>query len=92
MKSLKRGKSILKPEITNISEHGFWIFFKDKEYFLPFEQFPWFKNTTVQQISDVELWHNEHLYWPRAICVVWNCLWFMVVTKTSNCIYPAVLL
>ena len=27
-----------------------------------------------------------------AICVVWNCLWFMVVTKTSNCIYPAVLL
>ena len=28
----------------------------------------------------------------RAICVVWNCLWFRVVTKTSNCIYPAVLL
>ena len=64
MKSLKRGKSILRPEITNISEHGFWIFFEDKEYFLPFEQFPWFKNATVQQISDVELWHNEHLYWP----------------------------
>ena len=32
----------------------------------------------------------EMLY--RAICVVWNCLWFRVVTKTSNCIYPAVLL
>ncbi len=64
MKSSKRGKSILKPEITNISEHGFWLFFKSKEYFLPFESFPWFKNATVQQISDVQLLHTTHLYWP----------------------------
>ena len=64
MKSLNRGKSTLKPEITNISEHGFWIFLKAKEYFLPFEQFPWFKNANVQQISEVQLWHDSHLYWP----------------------------
>ena len=64
MKSSKRGKNILKPEITNISEHGLWIFFADKEYFLPFKQFPWFKNATVQQISDIQLLHHEHLYWP----------------------------
>jgi hypothetical protein len=64
MKSLKPGKSTLKPEITNISEHGFWILFKGREYFLPFEQFPWFKNATVQQISEVQLWHNKYLYWP----------------------------
>ncbi len=35
-----------------------------------------------------ELWVEMN----RAICVVWNCLWFRVVTKTSNCIYPVVLL
>lgn len=27
-------------EVTNISEHGFWLFIDDKEYFLPFKQFP----------------------------------------------------
>jgi hypothetical protein len=31
---------------------------------LPFEQFPWFKNATVRQISDIQLLHGEHLYWP----------------------------
>jgi len=64
VKSSKRGKSISKPDISNISQHGFWLFFQGKEYFLPFEQFPWFKNATVRQISNVQLLHHEHLYWP----------------------------
>ena len=64
MKSSKRGVATSKPEITNISEHGFWMFFGDKEYFLPFEKFPWFRNATVRQISDIQLLHNTHLYWP----------------------------
>lgn len=64
MKSSKRGKNTLRPEITNVSEHGFWIFFKGREYFLAFEQFPWFRNATVRQISDIQLLHHEHLYWP----------------------------
>jgi len=54
-----------RPEITNISEHGFWIFIRDSEYFLPFEKFPWFKNAKISQISNVELWHQNHLYWPE---------------------------
>jgi hypothetical protein len=54
----------MNPEITNISEHGFWIFFNGKEYFLAFEHFPWFRNATVRQISDIQLLHHEHLYWP----------------------------
>ena len=64
MKSLKRGKSTLKPEITNISQHGFWIFLKGKEYFLPFDKFPWFKKTAVGDLTKVELLHKTHLYWP----------------------------
>jgi hypothetical protein len=64
VKSPKHGKNTLKPEITNISEHGFWIFFKGREYFLAYEQFPWFKNATVKQISDIQLLHKGHLYWP----------------------------
>jgi hypothetical protein len=64
VKSSKRGKLTSKPEITNISKHGFWIFLNDKEYFLPFEQFPWFKNASIRQISDIRLLHKTHLYWP----------------------------
>jgi len=54
----------MSPEVTNISEHGFWIFFKGREYFLAFEHFPWFRNATVRQISDIQLLHHGHLYWP----------------------------
>ena len=64
MKSLKRGKNISKPEITNISEHGFWIFMSGKEYFLDFEHFPWFRTANINQIINVELWHGKHLHWP----------------------------
>ena len=64
MKSLERGKNTSKPEITNLSAHGFWIFLSSKEYFLPFEQFPWFKEATVSQIINVRLLHKTHLYWP----------------------------
>jgi hypothetical protein len=39
MKSLKSGKNISRPEIANISEHGFWILLDKKEYFLPFAKY-----------------------------------------------------
>ena len=64
MKSLKRGKNISKPEIANISEHGFWLLINGTEYFLPFKKFPWFKDAKTSQIRNVELLHKTHLYWP----------------------------
>lgn len=64
MKSLKRGKSISRPEITNISQHGFWILLNGNEYFLGFAQFPWFKEARISELSNVQLWHDSHLYWP----------------------------
>ena len=65
MKSLKHGKNIFRPEITNISQHGFWILLEQKEYFLSFEQFPWFKNANINQITNLQLLHKTHLYWPQ---------------------------
>lgn len=65
MKSLKYGKSTSKPEITNISQHGFWILIKGKEYFLPFGKFPWFKKAGIADLTKVELLHKTHLYWPK---------------------------
>ena len=64
MKSLKNGKNILRAEITNISAHGFWIFLSGKEYFLPFEQYPWFKDAKISAITNLKILHGHHLYWP----------------------------
>ncbi|MCG2661363.1 MAG: DUF2442 domain-containing protein, partial [Kiritimatiellae bacterium] len=43
---------------------GFWLLVEDREYFLPYEDFPWFRNATLDQILDVHLLHGDHLHWP----------------------------
>lgn len=65
MKSVKRGKGILRAEITNISEHGFWVFLGGSEYFLPFEKFGWFKEAKISEITDLEVLHGRLLHWPK---------------------------
>lgn len=63
-KSETPGTSTSEIEVTNVSEHGFWILMQDRERFLPFSDFPWFKQATIAQIVDVELPSPGHLYWP----------------------------
>ena len=48
MKSGPLGKSTSEAEVTNISRHGLWLLVHDEELFLPFEEFPWFKDASVQ--------------------------------------------
>ncbi|MFH1371226.1 MAG: DUF2442 domain-containing protein [Planctomycetota bacterium] len=64
MKSKVRGKSTSQVEVSNIDVHGFWLYVEDKEYFLPFEEYPWFKNAKVKEILNVHLLYGCHLYWP----------------------------
>ena len=64
MTSAALGKSTSPVEVTNISQHGFWLLLNDKEFFLPFTEFPWFKEATVGNIVHVELPSSSHLYWP----------------------------
>ena len=52
-------------EITNISKHGFWLLIADEELFLSFNDFPWFKAATIEQISHAERPSENHLYWPE---------------------------
>ena len=63
MKSRKLGRGTLDAEIQNISPLGIWILVNGHEYFLTYEEFPWFKNASVSEIYNVELVHNHHLYW-----------------------------
>ena len=51
-------------EVTNISAHGFWIFVGERELFLPYEEFPWFKDAPISAILHVELPSPHHLRWP----------------------------
>ncbi len=64
MKSLPRGKGISGVEIEGISKNGIWIFITEREYFLPFSEYPWFKNGKLSEIYNVSLLHGTHLYWP----------------------------
>jgi len=55
----------LETEVTNISNHGLWILAGDKELFLSYEQFPWFKDKTINDITKVESFGEGHLYWEN---------------------------
>ncbi|MHB1336215.1 MAG: DUF2442 domain-containing protein [Candidatus Humimicrobiaceae bacterium] len=62
MKSLKNGKNIL-ISVENITPFGIWVFVKGKEYFLSYEDYPYFKEQTLSSIQNVQLLHGYHLYW-----------------------------
>ena len=64
MKSKTLGGSTSRVEVLNIDAHGLWLYAQGKEYFLPYDEFPWFKNATVADILNVELQHEFHLHWP----------------------------
>lgn len=64
MKSAKHGKSTSLVEVTNVSKHGFWLLVGDKERFVAFEQFPWFRDAPIGHLLNVELPGPHHLYWP----------------------------
>src|SRR6478735_4920920 len=64
MKSAAPGRSTSPVEITNVSIHGFWILIGDQELFAPFQEFPWFRDASIGEITRVELPSPHHLYWP----------------------------
>ena len=64
MKSDAGGKITLEAEVTQIDKHGIWVLIGEKESFLPFENFPRFRDASVGTIHNVELLDNNHLYWP----------------------------
>ena len=64
MTSAALGASTSQVEVTNISGHGFWLLLAEEELFLPFSEFPWFRDAAVGQILQVEQPSSNHLYWP----------------------------
>ena len=64
MNSQALGKSISEVAVTNISNHSIWLLAGEKELFMSYEDFPWFKNVTVGKILNVEEPTPGHFYWP----------------------------
>ena len=59
------GDNILTVEVTNISSNGLWMLIDDSEKFLSFEDFPWFRYASVDEILSVERLAPHHLYWEK---------------------------
>lgn len=51
-------------EVTNVSMHGFWLLMGDRERYLSFDDFPWFRSATIDDLGKVELASPGHLRWP----------------------------
>jgi hypothetical protein len=50
--------------VTHISKHGLWILLNEEELFLPFADFPWFRDVAVSKVLHVAPPSDNHLYWP----------------------------
>jgi hypothetical protein len=62
---MKRGAGTFQVEVSGISPHGVWLYLGDREVFLSFEAFPWFREATVAAVMDVKRPHPHHLHWPQ---------------------------
>jgi hypothetical protein len=56
--------SVIEAEVTNITAHGFWLWLRDRELFVPFAEFPWFADAPIRKLLNVEWPSPDHLYWP----------------------------
>lgn len=65
MSLLSHGTKTFPAEVTHISTFGIWLLSEDKELFLSYNEFPWFKNQTVEAILQVEEPRPRHYYWPK---------------------------
>lgn len=64
MTSVAPGSIISAAEVTHVSRDGFWILLQNEELFVPFVEFPWFRDASIGQLMNVEWPQSNHLYWP----------------------------
>jgi hypothetical protein len=64
MSSNPPGIAILDSEVTNIGSAGFWLLADDKEYFVPFADYPVFQTATIEQIFFVRRMGTGQFHWP----------------------------
>ena len=63
MRLAERGTNTSRVEVLNVSPHGIWLYVRGKEHFLPYKEFPWFKDARLSEIHRVKLIQGRHLHW-----------------------------
>jgi hypothetical protein len=63
MKSQQVGTTTSEVEL-NITQRGIWLYVLDHEYFLSYDDYPFFKDAKIKEIYQIELIHQTHLHWP----------------------------
>lgn len=58
------GTNISGIEISLASNKGFWLLLDHEELYVPFSEFPWFKQSTIEALTTVEKSSTDHHYWP----------------------------
>jgi hypothetical protein len=60
----QHGKNTSHNEVTNIGPLGFWVLIDGAEYFIPFEEYPVFKDASIKQIFNIVRLYPSQLHWP----------------------------
>ena len=89
MRSAQRGRRTSVVEVTNVSPHGLWLLLGERELFLSFAKFPWFRDAPIAKLVRVELPSPDQLYWPGldvdlAVESIEHPERFPLVSKTSS--------
>jgi len=64
MSSLKPGTNTSQIAVTDISPDGIWLLVSGEEHFLTYDNYPWFKKGTVEQILNVIEEQPGSYHWP----------------------------
>jgi len=54
-----------KVAVTTISKHGIWLLSSTKELFIPFNEYPRFRDASVANIFHIEQPTPNRLHWPH---------------------------
>ena len=64
MQSGRHGAITSAPEVTHVSSRGLWLLVDERERFLPYAKFPWFRDAVLREVLEVEREGEDHLRWP----------------------------
>lgn len=65
LNSAMHGSPTSDVEVTNVSGHGLWLLTDGQELFLAYDDFPWFREASIGQVTDVKEVRPGHFRWPQ---------------------------
>jgi len=50
-------------EVNDVSPLGIWMLINEREYYIPFIEFPWFRNAPLAHVQNVKEISPNHYFW-----------------------------